>query len=285
MQLQREHLDQQQPQPEARHRLPRYRDRRDRHIHRPVPPSGTNQPRNHPHHQRHREPGARQHRRGPQPAEHHLERRLVRLQRLAEPPLHQIAEEDEELHRDWLVEVQPRRQLLDLLLRAIDVEENIDRIAGQPQHHERHRRDEDERHGQQQEPSDDDPKHVLSRGGPAQPEALVRCRAEARHLLTDAIQARQPEQEHRRVLLVQDLRHPVIRLQPRISIVGRASLDEQPLILLVGPHRPPAALRVPNIREIGVAQAVPTDHVDRPAPERGLPLQEHAALHHLRPSH
>ena len=41
------------------------------------------------------------------------------------------------------------------------------------------------------------------------------------------------------------------------------------------------ALRVPDVGEIRVAQAVPADHVDRPDLERALPLHVDAALHDL----
>ena len=83
------------------------------------------------------------------PLPDHHRGRSGELQRFAEIAMQQVAQEDQELHRQRLVEMEALGQRLDLLGRAVDVEEDVDGIAGQPQHDER--REGHQQQGERQE--------------------------------------------------------------------------------------------------------------------------------------
>ena len=83
------------------------------------------------------------------PLPDHDRGRSGELQRFAEIAVQQVAQEDQELHRQRLVEMETLGERLDLLGRAVDVEEDVDGIAGQPQHDER--REGHQQQGERQE--------------------------------------------------------------------------------------------------------------------------------------
>jgi hypothetical protein len=129
-QVQREDLDKQDSEPETRHRLTHDGKRREGEVGQPILPERADQPPCHAEHdgkaERHRDQFDR--RAEAEPDRGH--RRPAELQGSAEIAAQEIAQIDEELDGQRLVEMEPRGQRRDLLRRAIDVEEDIDRVSG-----------------------------------------------------------------------------------------------------------------------------------------------------------
>ena len=121
--LQGEELDQQHAEPERRHGLAGDGDRRDQRVGGPVAPHGADDAAQHAQDDGQRQCRSGELQGGAGALPDHQGGRAAELQRLAEVAVHQVAQEDEELDRQRLVEVKPPGQLLDLLGRAVDVEE------------------------------------------------------------------------------------------------------------------------------------------------------------------
>ncbi len=106
MQAKGEDLDQQETEPEAGHGLPGDGDGGDGEVGQAVAPHGAGKACQHADSDGKEEAGAGELQRGAEPAEHGVKGGLAGLKRLAEIAAHQVGEEDQELDRDGLVEVE-----------------------------------------------------------------------------------------------------------------------------------------------------------------------------------